>query len=85
MKVTPLIYEQIRAKHPELRLPMWPNLLPDDKKRAKRFTVEAFIVRRHMKLLARDPMISDRVKVVHPHKLYYWEKFIGNAGTEEIV
>lgn len=84
MKVTPIIYEKIRAKHPELRLPMWPELRSEDKKRAKRLTVDKLIVFRHMQLLARDPDVSDRVQVISGRQANSWQRNIAWIGNDPV-
>lgn len=85
MKVTPIIYEKIRAKHPELRLPMWPRLWPEDKKRAKRLTVDKLIVFRHMKLLSRDPAITDRTVWLTNNQHDRWSRYVQSLKTDEAI
>lgn len=74
MKLTPILYERLRSKHPELKLPMWPQLMPVDKKRAKRLTAEKLIVQRITKLLSRDPEVTDRVQQVTGKQARSWQR-----------
>lgn len=85
MKLTPILYEQLRAKHPQLRLPMWPDLTPVDKKRAKRLTAEQLIVRRTTQLLKRDPEVTDRVQLAPSRIASSWKRTISWIEGEPII
>ena len=85
VKVTPLIYEQIRRKRPELQLPMWPELLPEDKKRAKRMTIDKLITMRVTKLLKRDPEVTDRIQVIGARQAGSWQRQIEWIGADPIL
>lgn len=70
--MTSVEYERLRATRPELALPSWIDLLPTDKKKAKRYDPNKLVALRTAKILARDVGMMDRVKESAKLSFYQW-------------